>query len=273
MVVASNTRIAKTHVMTSFDVVRQRWAFRCLDSLIHYWAPRNVEIYVYVQNATDQVMSVEVPENFHLLTFEKKVPSFYEFQTRFADKNLKENYFIFDAIRFAHKTFAIFEHVKAHRGCEKLVWIDADVELHRPIDRAFEKKVTDPAFDIAFLDRSELVNPYTKGRRMYPECGFVVYNLRSKSGKEFIERFAEAYESGRLFEMAEWHDSFVFQEILDELLKSNRQFRPLNIANINRVEISDPSHVFVSCILGEYMDHRKGLRKDLKKSPEFLERA
>ena len=38
------------------------------------------------------------------------------------------------------------------------------------------------------------------------------------------------------------------------------------------IDTKNDEHVFVTSVLGEYMDHKKGNRKDVKWSPELIKR-
>ena len=49
----------------------------------------------------------------------------------------------------------------------------------------------------------------------WPECGLYSINLRNKMGQTFLKEFQRVYDEVQdgIFQMAEWHDSFVFQEV------------------------------------------------------------
>ena len=47
---------------------------------------------------------------------------------------------------------------------------------------------------------------------------------------------------------------------------------PINISNLGLVDLKNEDHVFVSSILGKFMDHKKGNRKNNKWSRELVYR-
>jgi hypothetical protein len=65
------------------------------------------------------------------------------------------------------------------------------------------------------------------------------------------------YTQDRVFSLAQWHDSYVFDCI-------RKHYEDVNhIANINLSPWGkDYDHVFINSVLGEYIDHMKGDRKD-----------
>jgi len=76
-----------------------------------------------------------------------------------------------------------------------------------------------------------------------------------------METWRHLYESDELFKLEQWHDSFVFDKIRKVYEKTNL------IENINLSPWGkDYDHVFINSILGDYMDHLKGPRKNYGKS-------
>ena len=149
----------------------------------------------------------------------------------------------FDAVRFAHKVYAIA--VAAERcDADVLVWLDADTVTHEPVTAGWLDGLIGGA-DIACLLRSA----------KYTECGFVMYRLNDK-GREFIRRFVGLYDSGALFRLAEWHDSFAFDHVRIEMQEKDG----LTVASLSG-EAAHRGHPFVNCDLASVMDHCKGSRK------------
>ena len=83
----------------------------------------------------------------------------------------------------------------------------------------------------------------------------------------------EMYSGGKLFNEKEWHDSYIFDQVRKKIEKKYNVLN-LNISKLGLVDIETKTddHVFVTSVLGEFMDHKKGNRKDVKWSPELIKR-
>lgn len=150
----------------------------------------------------------------------------------------------FDAVRFAHKTAAVIESALTS-SAEHLIWVDADTFTHEQVPEHFVRSLL-PHGDqyIAWLDRVG----------NYPECGFYVLNLKHDAHVGLMELWRHLHVSGRLFDLNEWHDSYVLQQIV-------------NLAEVKTKSLSGPraamtGHPFINGPLGAYMDHMKGPRKE-----------
>ena len=81
------------------------------------------------------------------------------------------------------------------------------------------------------------------------------------------------YDDGMLFELSEWHDSYIFDHVRKKL-ENNYMLQNINITDFGIIDIESEydDHVFVSSVLGKFMDHKKGNRKDSKWSFELITR-
>lgn len=152
--------------------------------------------------------------------------------------------FRYDALRFARKVFAIDVAARAVDG-GRLFWVDADVVTHAPVPRELLERLLPDDATLCCLAREGT----------HSECGFVGYNLE-RGGREFIAAFAELYASGWVFDLAEWHDSWVF-----DWLREKRQVKTAAIPHCSRRQ------PFANSELGRYMDHRKGASKECGRTP------
>lgn len=152
--------------------------------------------------------------------------------------------FRYDVVRFAKKVFAI-ELVSRTLG-GRLYWVDADVVSFAPVSLGLLAELLPAQAALSCLDRGSY----------HSECGFVGYNLEHAAARAFIEAFAATYASDDVFRLAEWHDSWVFDH------ERRRMHTPTHaIPHCSR------RHPFVNSVLGLYMDHLKGRRKDLGRTP------
>lgn len=144
--------------------------------------------------------------------------------------------------RFAKKVFAVTAY---HKDCDWWVWIDADVECIKPFDEKFWKAVCPESGLISYLGRKDWD---------HSECGFVAYRVGHPVPRAFLKILRSIYVDGRVFTLPQWHDSFVFDRVMDSF--------PAWVPFFHNISEGVPgNHVWPETILGEYMVHNKGLRK------------
>jgi hypothetical protein len=78
--------------------------------------------------------------------------------------------------------------------------------------------------------------------------------------QDFLNKFQKVYDDAEngIFTMAEWHDSFVFDEV--------RKMCQLNELDWSGHLITGEGHPLINSEWGAYLDHLKGKRKDYGKS-------
>lgn len=147
-----------------------------------------------------------------------------------------------DAVKFSHKVGAIID---AYERCESdvLIWVDADTVTHSRVTLDFLEGLFPEGKQIAWLDREML----------YPECGFVMYRAKDAGIVALFDEWRGLYESGKLFDLQEWHDSWVFEQLVKK--------HGLKAQSLSGPEGRKTHHPFVNSVLGECMDHCKGNRK------------
>jgi len=145
----------------------------------------------------------------------------------------------FQAIKFCYKAFAVSSRNRP--DCDWWIWLDADTVTKKKIDAEFFDSVLDENCVASYLGRKDWD---------HSECGFVAYNMLN-GGKEFLSEFRDRYTSGRVFNLSQWHDSYVFDRIMDRFLDRGYKFKNLSegISGLN---------VWPETILGSYIDHNKG---------------
>lgn len=152
--------------------------------------------------------------------------------------------FRWDAVRFAHKTYAIFDAAR-RTDADVLIWIDADTRFFAPVTMQ-ELDILAPAGSAASCLR----------RRNYSECGFVAYNLRHPETVRLLAEFEAMYTQDLLFAEREFHDSYLF-----DVVRKRAQARGAHIHDIADGIGWQTSHVLINSRLGAFMDHMKGDRK------------
>lgn len=161
--------------------------------------------------------------------------------------------FKWDAIRFSNKVYAVFDAF-ASQTADWIVWMDADSYIHSPWSLA----------DFAALLPSNAYVTYVgrgKGSQTWPECGFYGLNRNHPVCHEFIKEFENYYEQAWMFDLPEWHDSYIFGHILNKY----REFPAHDYSAdmyLKEAKTGGGGHPLINGPLGKYMDHMKGGRKD-----------
>lgn len=238
----------------------EQYGQRMIDSFVKEW-PKEVTLYVYAENCNPVVTAPNVVvRDLHassqaLVDFKNRwrdVPkangdvSKDPIRGKRADANKD---FKWDAVRFAHKVYSIF-HCAENTDADVLMWMDADMFCHSPITYTQLNHLIPPNRDLCYIGRG------TK----WPECGLYSINLKSSKGRGFLKEFQRVYDDAEngIFQMNEWHDSFVFEEVRK---KSN-----LKCLDWSEGLITGEGHPLINSVWGAYLDHLKGGRKDIGKS-------
>lgn len=253
-------------VLTTFPPNRwSAYAKRMLESHIKNW-PDDVKLYVYYEKEKPTLEHKKII----YVDLEKENPELVAFKTRHkndpvangetteipggvrrvpgaGDKDRNKGSFLWDAVRFSHKVFAVAHAVK-NVNCDYVLWLDADTFTFRPITKEFVFKL---------LPQDKLVNYL--GRPTYPECGWVCYNRKHPKINQFIDEWTKLYTTDSIFKELEWHDSYLFWQILNRVA-------PDQGVDIGAGAGAKGLHVFINSVLGDYIDHMKGKRKIKGKS-------
>jgi len=166
--------------------------------------------------------------------------------------------FKWDAVRFANKTYAVYDAVT--RSKDWCVWMDADTFVHS--DWTYEQFLELLPKDayITYVGRG-------KGSQTWPECGFYGLNLNHPVCHEFLKEFERMYEDAEngMFLLDEWHDSYIFGEVL----KMYNQFPSHDYSAdmyLREAKSGGGGHPLINGPLGKWIDHMKGGRKNKGKS-------
>ena len=254
-------------VITTFPPNRwEAYAKRMLESFIANW-PNDVKLYVYYEKKLPEIINSKI----EYINLEEVNPGLVKFKERHkndpvangelqeipngvrrrpeAVKNDKgKGSFLWDAVRFAHKTYCVY-HAIRNINTDVILWLDADTYTFKSISKEFV---------LNLIPENKLVNYLGRGDK-FPECGWVSYNKQHPQITEFINAWIELYEKDTLFKHLEWHDSYVFWQVL-------KQIAPDQGADIGKGAGAKGHHIFVNSVLGEYIDHLKGKRKIKGKS-------
>ena len=163
--------------------------------------------------------------------------------------------FKWDAIRFANKTYAVYD--ACTRSTDWCVWMDADTYVHSDWSYdQFKEQLPDNVW-LTYVGRG-------KGSQTWPECGFYGMNLKHPMCKQFLAEFERFYEDANngIFELAEWHDSFVFGHILNQLRPIDSNVLDYSAEMyLREAKSGGGGHPLINGVLGTWIDHMKGVRK------------
>lgn len=233
----------------------EKYGRRMLQTLHEHW-PRDIPVYLVSEDALAVTPEIYSGRGFEFISLDTASQDVKDFYTRHANNAAahggadpaRPSDFRFDAWKFSKKVFAI-NLAAARTTSTRLLWVDADVVTHSRIPVGFFEAIPPRSYALACLDR---------GKHYHGECGFVAYNLGHEATRPFIAEFERLYTSDEVFDIEEWHDSFVF-----DYLRRRDNVPTFKIAHRSN------SHPFVNSYLGSYMDHLKGTRrKEVGKSPD-----
>ena len=262
-----NITVVTTFHKPGLDLYGQRF----LDSFAER-VDKRIKLLVYAEDCTPIVDPM--CENIKVLDAKQVLPKLVAFKERWKNDprangippdDIKarrprdwHKKFKWDAIRFANKTYAVYD--ACTRSKDWCVWMDADTFVHS--DWAYEdfiKLLPENAY-ITYVGRG-------KGSQTWPECGFYGMNLNHPVCHSFLEEFERMYEDADngIFTLEEWHDSYVF----GELLKKYKEFPSHDYSAdmyLREAKTGGGGHPLINGPLGKWIDHMKGGRKDTGKS-------
>jgi hypothetical protein len=257
----------KVGVVTTFPPNRWNvYAQRMIESHIKYW-PDDVKLYAYYEGDKpklehEKIIFVDIHEaNPELVKFKQKhkddpvangeiqeIPGGVRRDPTAGKNDRGKGSYLWDAVRFAHKTFAV-DHAITTWPEDYILWLDADTYTFKTISKEFV---------IGLLPADKLVNFLGRGEK-YPECGWVCYNKTHPKIKEFMTYWTNMYKEDTIFNELEWHDSYLFWQCV-------KRIAPNDGVDIGKGAGAKGHHIFINSVLGEYIDHMKGKRKVKGKS-------
>jgi len=163
--------------------------------------------------------------------------------------------FKWHAVRFANKTYAVFDAcVRSKDWC---VWMDADTFIH-------SRWHYEDFIDLLPKDTWLTYVGRGKGSQTWPECGFYGMNLNDNICRAFLKEFELYYEQAEqgIFTLDEWHDSYVFGHILNKRKGMGNVLDYSAEMYLKEARTGGGGHPLINSVLGKWMDHMKGVRKE-----------
>lgn len=229
----------KTAVVTSFPLNYPTWR-DMIKSFDQNWS-KDIDLFISVDKISQNEFNALQAE------INQLTPSGREFYISNEWSPEKEAFFKrntdspdlpyrFHVCRFSHKVFALYGVLQhcLQENYDTIIWLDADVITKKPF---------------AGLDISEDAATLQRIDAPHSECSYIQFNLKAK-GTEIIEKMHNFYATDKVLELNGWTDCDVFDAVVKDYA----------IHNISQG--IKGWHVFPQTILGEYMEHLKGNRKN-----------
>ena len=263
----SNITVVTTFHKPGLDLYGQRF----LDSFAER-VDEKINLLVYAEDCAPVVNA----KNIKVLDSAVALPKLQEFKNRWKNdpkaNGIPPDYikrkrprdwdkaFKWDAVRFANKVYAVFD--ACERSKDWCVWMDADTFVHSDWNYSQFKELLPETSWITYVGRG-------KGSQTWPECGFYGLNLNDPICQRFLEEFERYYEDADngIFKLEEWHDSFVFGHILNNMKRTAPNVLDYSAEMyLREAKTGGGGHPLINTKLGKWIDHMKGDRKNTGKS-------
>jgi len=173
------------------------------------------------------------------------VPECKEFIDR--NKHRPHKDFLRDACRFSYKVYAYTHAVINDTESDFIMGIDADSVFHKPIAADWVKK---------HIHRDNCMMTYLGRGSQYSECGFLGFNMQHPETKNYARAMKEMYDKDKLFNLIEWHDSYIWDHV-------RKEFEAKGVNNYN-IGDGGKGHVQARSCLGPIYDHTKGTQRKIE---------
>lgn len=209
----------------------EEYGWKWLDSRKHWKA----EFLLYPEGFKSDLPGKDVGEIPELETFKRRNAGYRAPDWRF------------DVVRFANKAFAAYDAFRDYKGIG--VWLDADCVTYKKVPKSLiEKQVA--GHYLACYQRAG----------MHTETGLWIMDCSHEKHGQFMDTFRDWYLSGKFKQFnTGWHDCIA----LDYAIKATG----VPVKNLSG-EHAKQNHPQAFSELGKYVDHQKGERKRLDRSPE-----
>lgn len=245
----------KYTVITSFNQEGlKQYGQRMIDTFEANW-PKEVDLIVCAENCKPNI-SRNNTRVYDLINLSSNLRTFIERHRNNPKAHGKDGppdiwnprkAFRWDAVRFSFKVFSV-ALCEAQISSGWMIWIDADTHTHSKVPLEWLSKVCPESAMISYLGR---------GEKYHSECGWVGYNLDHPETRNFVRDFVGMYNTDKIFEEREWHDSYIWDVVRKRYMKNNNFFN----LNPSYDDKGLAGHPFINSELGLYMDHVKGERK------------
>jgi hypothetical protein len=245
----------KFSVVTTFNkTAYELHAKKMVKAFDGFW-DSNILLNVYLEDL--ETPTDDFTKRIKFFSFNNEVDGWYRFKEKFFFKEANKpnngvnSFYKYSAIKFAHKVYAIKKQLEKNSS-DYLIWLDSDVVTIKDIKIDFLDSLINDQNYLSYLGRDHI--------NFHSECGFLIFNVKHNLHNQFWVNMSEMYEQGLIFNEKEWHDSYIFDVVRLKLEENG--LKNFNISNLGLKKTNDPLNVFDNSILGEFMVHFKGNRKN-----------
>ena len=254
----------KFSAVTTFNLNKHPYGVEMINSFFANW-PDEITLTAFIEKSS-KLDDRAVKPKIIIKDFYEHVPEYKYFVEKFKDKEKYTDDFRFNVFRFAHKVYAIASALKKVDS-QYLIWLDADIKTYKKIPLEFLDTLISDKTYMSYLGRENISIKHLT----YSECGFLIFDTHHHIHETFWKYMMKMYDEGDLFSEKEWHDSYIF-DVVRKNLEKTKKIKNFDITSHGLVNAKNDDHVFVSSVLGKYMDHKKGNRKESKWSFELITR-
>lgn len=195
------------------------------------------------------------------IRMQENIPGYSEFQARWGGKpvacgtdpkhiggkNAHYNY-RFDIVKFSKMIYVMADAAIriSDAGGGLMMWLDGDSVLRRPMPDDMFDRFLPPGYGYSYLGR----------RGTHTETGFLIFRL--PEALPILVSWVEYLNCDTWQNEEEWHSAYLF----DRAREQHPKIRGYDLTPGKR------GHVIHQCAVGHYIDHLKGNRKTMGKSPE-----
>jgi len=214
-------------VSTFSDTGYNEYAHVFVDGIEKYF-DSSIVINLYTDN-----VKINSPK-INTIPLENSIPDLVKFKNR--NKNKLHKNFLFDAVRFSHKSYAIW-HASENINTDILIWLDADTLIKKEITSDYLKQFLPKGYFTSYLGRA----------RNYTETGFLAFNLGYPYRKEFFEEYKGYYDSDKIYTLNAFTDCHVYDATRinfenNKKIKSFNLTPALNKNNFNKTFVGHMIH-------------------------------
>jgi len=164
----------------------------------------------------------------------------------------------FDA-RHARKVFMEIHALRKYGG--KVFWLDSDSITHSPVPESFLDECLPDEKLCCYLGRDGW---------WFTESGFLGFNAQHPLASALAKNYVHFFVTGAFLTNAFhgrlcWNDCGGLDALRHVVFKNSDDF-----VNLAKDLPQGTMHVFINSILGKYLDHKKGPRKDSRSSDSDL---